>query len=347
MLKSAHALSKQAYPAGVPDADRPAVITPPERLLDGRLKLRHLVLLTAIADSGSIARAADSLHVTQPVVTRGLQDLERILGVTLFERSAQGVTPTTFGTAFLDSARAVLAQVRQAGRTLAEIAAADSGTITVGTHLAGSSVVLPRAIALMKMRHPGVLITVREATPDALESELIKGDVDLILGRLTTRDARLHTARLYVEPITLVARREHPLFSEHPADADTVYELSSLIRWPWIVPVTTTMLRRELESVFAAAGVPWPSDRVECTNVPTLLRLLHEGDFIGALPASSVEDDYRLRVIEPLDAAVAFSRLHRPVGITTVAGRWESPAVEEFCNCLREVATAQAATHVE
>lgn len=347
MPKSTQALSKWTYPAVVMDAGSSSALTPPERLLDGRLKLRHLVLLAAIADSGSIARAADSLHVTQPVVTRGLQDLERILGVTLFQRSAQGVTPTVFGTAFLDSARAVLAQIRQAGRTLAEIAAADSGTVTVGTHLAGSSVVLPRAIARMKRRHPGVLITVREATPDALESELIKGDIDLILGRLTTRDARLHTDHLYVEPIVLVARNEHPLFQEFHIDEKPVYELASLARWPWIVPVTTTTLRRELESVFAATGAPWPEDRVECTNVPTLGRLLHEGDFIAALPASSIDDDGQLTRIEPLDAADAFARLHRPVGITTVAGRWESPAVEAFCVCLRDVATDQAAAAVE
>jgi DNA-binding transcriptional LysR family regulator len=316
------------------------VIPTPDRLLDGRLKLRHLVLLTAIADAGSIARAADSLHVTQPVVTRGLQDLEKILGVLLFERSAQGVTPTIFGAAFLDSARAILAQVRQAGRTLAEIAAADSGTITVGTHLAGSSVVLPRAISLMKRQHPGVLLTVREATPDALEIELLNGDIDLILGRLTTRDARLHTERLYVEPIVLVARTTHPLFELRNDTDETPLTLTTLAQWPWIVPVTTTMLRRELESVFAASGAPWPTDRVECTNVPTMRRLLHEGDFIAAVPASSVDDDPDLRVIEPVANAPAFTHLHRPVGVTTVAERWVPPAVDTFIACLREVVEA-------
>ena len=115
----------------------------PERLLDGRLKLRHLVLATTIADAGSLARAAEQLRITQPVVTRGLQDLESVLGVPLFERSAQGVVPTVYGTAFIEHARGVIAQIRQAGRTLGDLAAADAGTVTVGIHIAAPGLALP------------------------------------------------------------------------------------------------------------------------------------------------------------------------------------------------------------
>ncbi|MDN5915137.1 MAG: LysR family transcriptional regulator, partial [Pseudonocardia sp.] len=56
------------------------------RLLDGRLKMRHLVLAVAVADHGAIMRAAEELQVTQPVVTRGLHELETVLGVPLFDR---------------------------------------------------------------------------------------------------------------------------------------------------------------------------------------------------------------------------------------------------------------------
>ncbi|MGA0092297.1 MAG: LysR family transcriptional regulator, partial [Candidatus Nanopelagicales bacterium] len=189
-------------------------VVAPERLLDGRLKLRHLVLATTIADAGSLARAAEQLHITQPVVTRGLQDLEAVLGVPLFERSAQGAVPTIYGTAFIEHARGVIAQIRQAGRALGDLAAADAGTVTVGTHLAGSNVLLPLAIARLKAAHPGVTVIVRESTPDVLQSQLLLGDVDLTVGRLTPADPLIEQVQLYVEPIVLVVRADHPVLAD-------------------------------------------------------------------------------------------------------------------------------------
>src|SRR5882757_1252449 len=173
-----------------------------DRLLDGRLKLRHLVLVATIAEQGSVVRAAESLRVTQPVVTRGLRELEAILGVELFDRGPRGVSPTVYGTAFLAHAQAVLTQVRQAGQHIAELREGQAGSVTVGTHLAGSNVLLPRAISRLKRARPGLRVIVREATPDVLVADLLVGRIDLTVGRLTSRDDgdRTDRIRLYHEP---------------------------------------------------------------------------------------------------------------------------------------------------
>ena len=305
-------------------------VVAPERLLDGRLKLRHLVLATTIADAGSLARAAEQLHITQPVVTRGLQDLEAVLGVPLFERSAQGAVPTIYGAAFIEHARGVIAQIRQAGRALGDLAAADAGTVTVGTHLAGSNVLLPLAIARLKAAHPGVTVIVRESTPDALQSQLLLGDVDLTVGRLTPADARIAQVQLYVEPIVLVVRADHAVLSGR------VPSFATLAALPWIVPVAGTALRRELEQLFAAQGVAWPRDRVECTSALTLRRLILDGDCVAALPELVALHDDDLSIVTPTD--VDLGRLTRPVGISTVRDRWQSPAVTAFLGDLATVA---------
>lgn len=307
------------------------VVSLAHRLLDGRLKLRHLVLATAIADAGSLARAAEQLHITQPVVTRGLQDLEAIVGVSLFDRSSHGVTPTVFGSAFVEHARAALASIQQAGRTLTDLVQAEAGTVTVGTHLAGSNVLLPLAIARMKAEHPAVSIVVREATPDALVSELLLGDIDLTVGRLTPTDARISQERLYVEPIVFVVRAGHPILR------GSVPTIASLAPLPWIVPVEGTALRMELEQVFASHALAWPGNRVECTSALTLRRLILDGDYVAALPELVARDDEDLAIVNLADGDL--SHLARPVGISRVHDRWAPPAVEAFTDQLRSVAT--------
>ena len=80
------------------------------KLLDGRLKLRHLLLVDALSRQGSVVGAAAALHITQPVATRSLHDIESILGVSLFDRGPRGITPTIFGEAFTTHARAVISR---------------------------------------------------------------------------------------------------------------------------------------------------------------------------------------------------------------------------------------------
>ena len=301
-----------------------------DRLLDGRLKLRHLTIVVVIADQGSVIAAAEALHVTQPVVTRALRDLEEILGVTVFERGPRGVTPTAFGESFLQHARTVLAQLRQAGREIDQLTNADLGTATVGTHLAGSNLLLPRAIASLKEEHPRLTVVVREATPDLLQTALLAGDCDLIVGRLNARAPEaLEQHLLYREPIRLVARAGHPVHTL------TSPSLRRLAEFPWVFPVEQTSLRAELEELFVHEGVPLPANRVECTSMLTLRELLVSTDVLAALPMLIATQDDKLRLID-----IPLRPIGRSVGVTLPAHRPLSPAAAALMRHLRRQAAA-------
>ncbi|WP_031464952.1 LysR substrate-binding domain-containing protein [Sciscionella sediminilitoris] len=299
----------------------------PYDLLDGRLKLRHLVLLTAVAEHGRVVKAAEHLHLTQPVVTRGIHELEAALGVTLFERGARGMTPTTAGTVFVAHARAVLLELRRAGQHLGELGEGALGTVTIGTHLAGSNLLLPRAISRLKTERPNATVVVREATPDLLLADLISGEIDMMIGRLTSPDnPRVQQYPLYREPIRLVVR------TEHPACAMESPELGDLLDYPWIVPVRQTTLRQELEEVFANQGLPLPVDRTECTSMPTMRTLLLGADVIAALPSLITRDEERL-VALPTPLATG-----RTVGVTVVPGATRAPIARLMLSQLEVVA---------
>ncbi|MFD9550617.1 LysR substrate-binding domain-containing protein [Nocardia salmonicida] len=298
------------------------------KLLDGRLKLRHLTLVDALTRQGSVVGAATELHVTQPVATRSLHDLEAILGVKLYQRGPRGVSPTIFGEAFTVHARAVMAQLNQAGRHVVELAEADRGTVVVGTHLAGSNVLLPVAIARLKDEHPLLTVVVHEGAPAALLVELQAGRIDLIVGRLTSPTD--HTAvrePLYDESVDLVTRAGHPL------DGSADVTLDDLRGYPWILPGTDTVLRRELETFLARNGIQLPGNRVEATSFLTVRRLLLETDMVAALPSLIARDDPRLAVL-PL----SLEPVGHSVGLTLCNGRTLSPSAAALVTRLRQIA---------
>ncbi|GAA2632902.1 LysR substrate-binding domain-containing protein [Actinomadura fulvescens] len=295
-------------------------------LLNGRLKLRHLVLVVAIADEGSVLRAAEHLRLAQPAVTRSLREVEHVLGVDLFTRGPRGMTPTLFGEVFVEHARAVLAELRRAGERISGLADGEVGTVTIGTLLAGSNVLLPRAIAALKKARPGITVIVQEATFDAQVPRLLEGEIDLILGRLNPI-GDLHGLRqltLYAEPVRLVARHDHPARSRPDLT------LRDLLDYPWVLPIEQTALRQELEQLFRAEGLALPSNLVECTSILTVRTLVHDAGMIAALPELVARTDAGLAPLPvPLEA------VRRQVGVTLPDRRPLTPSARLMLDHLR------------
>ncbi|OYO16763.1 LysR family transcriptional regulator [Enemella evansiae] len=306
------------------------------RGFDSRLKLRHLTLVTAVAEHGSLVRAAEELYISQPVVTRAIQELEEILGVPLFERHPRGMTVTDYGAAFVRHAQSVLAELRSAQTHLEQLGRADLGTVTVGTYLAAAHLLLPLAIDRLKSRHPGLRVVVREDTVGMLRSALAAGGLDLITGRAAQQDdPRFSFHGVYREPMALTVGTGHPLASAAPP------ELPELLDQPWLLPVAETTLRSEVEQFFTRHGCVLPANVVECNTFLTIRRLLGTGRYLGILPRSLVRDDPALTTLDlPLDE-VGWS-----VGVTVLRGTARTPAADAMLTALidagREIADTTA-----
>jgi DNA-binding transcriptional LysR family regulator len=303
------------------------------RLLDGRLKVRHLVLVDALTCHGSVKCAAAALHIAQPVATRTLQELEAILGVPLYERGPRGVTPTIIGDAFTGHARAVLAQLSQAGRQVTELAdpkLADPhrGTVVVGTYPAESYMPLCKAIAALKGQRPLLTVIVRESSAEALSVELQAGRIDLIVGRFTspTTESEIRTP-LYDESFKICTRAQHPLALRRRM------AFTDLGDYPWIIPGTETALRSEIEQLFARHAMPLPQNRIEASSYLIVCQLLVESDFIAVLPSPVERYGPGLRALP-----ILFEPLGRhSVGITTAAGRALSPCAKALIQRLQAI----------
>src|SRR5579862_8695078 len=303
-----------------------------ERWIARKFRLRHVELVAELYDTRSILKAAKRLNLTQPTVTKALQDVEATLGVALFTRSNRGLEPTPYGEIFARHAKIVLAQLRHAAEELENLRAGYSGKVTVGTLLAASASILPEAIALLKKERPGVAISVVVGTYDILVPSLLVGDLDMVLGRMPEqgRSRALVYEEFYAEPICLVTRRGHPLTRRRRLG------LKDLTNEAWLLPLPETSLRRQIERAFLEANVPLPKNVIESVSILTNRVLLRKSDCIGVMPYHVALDDVEHQLLSILP--VKLKSIDSPVGAILRSPAELPPAAKALLECLRVAA---------
>lgn len=299
----------------------------PDRLLDGRLKLRHLILVTTVARAGTLIRAAEILHVTQPVVTRSLQETESILGVELFARGPRGVTATPAGEILIEHAYQVLGSLRAMGGRLRALETDALDPVRVGTNLAGAHALLPRAIVRLKLDHPDLTVSVIEASGEELLAGLRHNEIDLVVGRLHDDEVGgvpLRNIRLYEEPVRLVVRAGHPA-------TRASREIQDLMDYPWVLP-GDGLLRTELIGLFRARGLSPPRNLVECSTILTVDAIVRQSDAVAPLPLLLGASAPDLVVLD-----TAMETVPDAIGVTLLRGRDPSGGTRSLLRYLRAV----------
>ena len=125
-----------------------------------RMKLHDLHVLMAVAQAGSMSRAAQVLNTTQPAISKSIADLEHAIGVRLLDRSRHGVEPTEYGRALLDGGTVMFDELRQAVKKIEFLADPTVGEIRVGTHDPMIVGLLPTVFDRLHRKYPGISIHV-------------------------------------------------------------------------------------------------------------------------------------------------------------------------------------------
>ena len=301
-----------------------------ERWISRKLRLRHIELIAEVYQCRSILKASKRMNLTQPAVTKAVQDIEATLNLPLFERTSRGLNPNLYGEAFARHAKIVLAQLRHAAEELENLRAGYSGHVFVGTLLAASARLLPEAMALLKKERPGVAITVVEGTYDMLIPLLVVGDLDIVVGRLSeVRQDTLLYEEFYGEPTCLVTRRGHPLLRNKRL------HLRDLVDQAWLLPPPETALRHQIDRAFSDAKVPMPRNIVESVSILTNRVLLRKSDCIGVMPYHVALDDVEHKLLAILP--VTLKSTESPVGAITRAPGDLPPAARALMEYLRTV----------
>lgn len=173
------------------------------------MELRTLRYFVAVAEELHFGRAAARLHMSQPPLSRAIQQLEADLGTPLFRRSSGGVSLTAAGSALLKEARALLEQTEQVRARVA--AAAGTATLTVGILSDSQDPDISRLAAAYRRRHPNVDVRIREADLTDPTCGLRAGLVDVALTRGPFDETGLRVHELRSDPVGAVLRADDPL----------------------------------------------------------------------------------------------------------------------------------------
>jgi DNA-binding transcriptional LysR family regulator len=300
-----------------------------ERLTD----LDLVRAFVAVAEERHFGRAAQRLHLAQPVVSRRIQRLERAVGVALLERTSRHVTPTEAGAAFLDSARQLLHDVDLAVMQARRIAEGGAGRLTVGFVDSVAFELLPRLLRELAERVPDVAIELRELSTEEQLSELDE-DVDVAIVRevgereLTSEglDARhLLTERLYAA-----------VAANHPVATRERVELSSLAEEGFVMfpRPQVPRLHDHLLAVCQQAGFV-PAIVAHAAQYPTMLAMIAAGRGVALVPAC-------VRAVCP--HAVRMVPVTDPGAASDLLLAWSgpgSPALTTFLAAAQSVAGAE------
>jgi DNA-binding transcriptional LysR family regulator len=183
------------------------------------MELRHLRYVVAVAEHGSILRAARSLHVAQSAVSEQLADLEQEIAVSLFDRSSRSIRLTPHGELFLIEARKTLEASLHAVEVAQGSARGERGHLRIGFFAGGIGAGLPAVIRSFRRRHPAVRLTLEEMQPTTQWQALRDGRIDLgFTRRLEPPFAdELRSETVRHDAVVAVLPRDHPLVPAPPS----------------------------------------------------------------------------------------------------------------------------------
>lgn len=254
------------------------------------MRTAQLRALTAIAQHRNFTLAARSSHMAQPTIHRAARELERLLGVALFEKTSYGIVPTSGAEYLARRAGVAFAELEQARAEIAALNGNEQGRTVVGAcSMAQHPFLIPEAFIEFTLKRPEHGISILNGTYEHLVASLRIGETDFLIGPLRSSDLPHDVAQehLFDDPLGIIVRADHPLARRKRL---TTADLS---RYPWIAPRRGAPLRSDFESLFQLAGVPAPERPIECNSLSSARAFLLASNRMMLVSPHHFRDDLK------------------------------------------------------
>jgi LysR family hydrogen peroxide-inducible transcriptional activator len=289
------------------------------------MELHQLEYLLAVAEEGSVTRAAEKLMLAQPSLSQQLRKLEREVGQPLFDRLPRGVVLTEAGRRLVEDARRILASVQDARRHVADARKEVGGPLIVGVIPTIAPFVIPRLAAAFLGDFPDVELALVEDVTQGLVDRLERAEIDLALASSVEASRRVLVERVATEPLWLLVPAGHRL-AGRPAIA-----WSSLLRERFLVLQAMHCLAGQVQQVCVEKGLA-PRIISQGAQLATIAAMVSSGLGLSIVPdMMRVGDTEASRVYRPF----AGSAPTRELNLLWSPDRYRTNAAREFARLAR------------
>ena len=300
-----------------------------------RLRLRHLELLVALTDAGTMRAAATRLNLSQPALSKMLGEIEAGFDARLFERTPQGLVANAAGHAAVYRARVILGELSRGKDEVDALRTGAVGLLRLGTLSVTATV--PQAVVQLRKRLPGACVQVQEGRVREMIQRLLDGELDCVFGAVTPELLTSDQLSL-LQPEVLLKDELCVLCAEgHALSRSRQLSWADLHAQPWVAPPKDTLVRQALMTAFLNAGLEPPEPAIEVLSsvtVGSVLRL--DETLLGAVRFEQARDELARGGVARLRVAptVALPSL----GLyTRRAAEGPPPVVPAFADAIRRV----------
>jgi len=249
-----------------------------------RLKLRDFQMLEVLAETGSMAAAAEELGLSQPAISKAMAEMEHSLKAQLLDRTARGVEVTESGRVWLERGRVILDEARQGVIDLERLSDPTKGEVRIGTTEPGAAIV-SEIVNSLSRRHPRIKFQIIVSDASSLRSELRERKVDVLIAFWSPAAGEddLNAEILYKAIYTVAADHRHPVIRRKQL---SLFELTDEL---WAFPPSDSLQRRLVEDLFHRSKLKLPQATVTTLSYYMMLNLLATGRFLSALPITMLQ----------------------------------------------------------
>lgn len=288
------------------------------------IDLDDLTAFVVTAEMQSFRAASESIHLSQPALTRRVQKLEATLGVALLERTTRRVSLTAVGRDFLPRARRLLDDLETSLLSVREIAERRSGLVSIACIPTATYYFLPDVISEFTREFPSIRFRIVDAGANEVLQSVINREVDFGITLLGADDPDVAFDPLIEEPFYLACRQDHALSGR------TTVTWAELAEHRFITVGRSSGNRLIMDLALARAGVR-PRPYFEVQHLSTSLGLVEAGLGVAALPRMALPATPHPRISTiPLTEPT----ITRTIGVVRVPGTNRSPAAEQFYKML-------------
>ncbi len=286
------------------------------------MDINNLKAFIEVADKRSFSRSAESLHLTQPAVSKRIAALESELSARLFDRVGRSVHLTEAGHVLLPSARQISAELERIEEVICNLGKSITGKLSIGTSPHIGVTYLAPVLKKFRVEYPDVDMDIQFNNSLTTLKDIEDGMFEMGLCAMTTSvGSKLREIDIWEDNLSIVVAADHPLAVEPAVDAEL------LVKCPAVLPSSPTSSRVLIDQALASLGVS-ANVNLDVSDFDTLKMMVKVGLGWGVLP-DNLCDDELLHVV-PIEGI----HLKRKVSLIRHQDRTLSRAAQAFIKAL-------------